>query len=55
MVKHSPHKNWKGHCRFLCSPNKHRGQGRAYREPWQVLRKIGKKRRIRRGDLGDQA
>lgn len=50
-VSQSPHKNWKG-C-ALCKPNKIRGRGRAYREPWQAVKATGRKRRIRRGDLGD--
>lgn len=49
----SPHKPYKG-CQ-LCRPNKNQRQGRATREPWPVLREIGKKRRVRRGDLGDAA
>ncbi|MFI1012966.1 hypothetical protein [Streptomyces sp. NPDC020965] len=51
-MAHSPHRRWKG-C-GLCSPHKHKGHGRAVRDPWPVLRKTGKKRRLRRGDLGDQ-
>ena len=51
-MAHSPHRQRKG-C-YLCKQHKHRGHGRAVREPWAVLRKIGKKRRVRRGDLGDE-
>lgn len=50
-MAHSPHKQRKG-C-ALCKPHKDRRLGRAAREPWPVLRKVGKKRRVRRGDLGD--
>jgi len=50
-MAHSPHKPYKG-CQ-LCKPHKNQRQGRAVREPWAVLRQIGKKRRVRRGDLGD--
>lgn len=50
-MAHSPHKNWKG-CR-LCKPHKLRANGRAVRDPWAALRKIGKRRRVSRGDLGD--
>lgn len=35
-MSQSPHKSWKG-C-ALCKPNKIRGQGRAYREPRQVVK-----------------
>lgn len=54
MVKHSPHKRWKGHC-ALCSHwnGKSRNEGLAARTPWPVLRKLGKKRRVSRRDLGD--
>ena len=50
-MAHSSHRQHKG-CR-LCKPHKDRHNGRAAREPWAVLRQIGRKRRIRRGDLGD--
>lgn len=50
-MSHSPHKNWKG-C-ALCKQHKRRGQGRSKRDPWQVVRATGRKRRMRRGDLGD--
>lgn len=49
----SPHKPYKG-CP-LCSWHKDQRHGRAVREPWHVLRQIGKARRVRRGDLGDAA
>jgi hypothetical protein len=42
-------KNQKG-C-ALCKPHKDHRCGRAFREPWAVLRKIGKKRRIKRGEI----
>ena len=51
-MAHSPHRQHKG-CQ-LCKSHKNRRHGRAVREPWPVLRKIGKKRRVRRGDLGDE-
>lgn len=44
----SPHQNHKG-C-MMCKPNKRRGRGRAFRDPWPVLRKLGKKRRLGRHD-----
>jgi hypothetical protein len=36
----------------MCKSHKHRGAGRATKEPVAVLRKIGKQRRVRRGDFG---
>lgn len=53
-MAHSPHKRWKGHCRYLCRPNKHMGQGRSQKDPWNTVKKIGKKRRYTRRYLGDQ-
>lgn len=50
-MAHSPHRQHKG-CQ-VCTPHKNRRNGRAVREPWPVLRKIGKRRRISRGALGD--
>lgn len=50
-MAHSPHRQWKG-CR-TCRPHKDRRLGRAWREPWPVLRTLGKLRRISRHDLGD--
>jgi hypothetical protein len=50
-MAHSPHRRWKG-C-GLCKPWKYKDHGRREREPWRVRREIGKKRRLRRGDLGD--
>lgn len=47
-MAHSPHRSWRG-CP-LCKPQKRRGQGRAYRDPWRVVRQYGRKRRYRRGD-----
>ena len=52
-MAHSPHRRQKGCC-GMCSPNKLKGAGRSVREPWAVLRKLGKIRRVTRGDLGDQ-
>lgn len=50
-MAHSPHKQYKG-CQ-LCKPHKNRGNGRARREPWAVLCKLGKRRRLSRKVLGD--
>lgn len=46
-MAHSPHKRWRG-C-ALCKPHKARGI-RAAAEPFRVLRKLGKKRRLGRHD-----
>lgn len=51
-MAHSSHRRMPA-C-YLCKPHKHRDAGRAVRAPWPVLRALGKKRRVRRGDLGDQ-
>ncbi len=51
-MAHSPHRRHKG-CQ-LCKPHKHKDAGRAVREPWAVLRQLGKKRRVKRGDLGNE-
>jgi hypothetical protein len=51
-MSHSPHRRWKG-C-AMCKPHKFRENGQAERQPFAVLRKIGKKRRVERKDLGDQ-
>jgi hypothetical protein len=53
MVKHSPHKRWKGHCIGLCAPHKIKGNGLAEKTPWRELRKLGLKRRVSRRSLGD--
>lgn len=50
-MAHSPHRQHKG-CP-LCKPHKSKRQGRSVREPWPVLRTLGKRRRVRRRDLGD--
>jgi hypothetical protein len=52
-MAHSPHRRWRG-C-TVCKPHTYRGAGRSAKEPWAVLRQLGKKRRVRRGDLGDAA
>ena len=39
-MAHSPHRQYKG-CQ-LCKPHKNRRNGRAVREPWAVLRQVGK-------------
>lgn len=44
-------RQWKG-CQ-LCKPHKHAALSRAEREPFAVLRRIGKRRRVQRHDLGD--
>lgn len=36
----------------MCKPHKRRGQGRSVRDPWAVVRKLGRGRRLKRGDLG---
>lgn len=50
-MAHSPHKRWKG-C-AMCKPHKFKDHGRREREPWRVLRFLGKRRRITRHDMGD--
>ena len=50
-MAHSPHRQHKG-CQ-PCKPHKNRRNGRAVRDPWPVLRKLGKRRRLGRNDLGD--
>lgn len=37
----------------MCKPHKQAKNGQAARKPWPELRKIGKKRRVSRHDLGD--
>ncbi|MGV9311253.1 hypothetical protein ACWDR0_03550 [Streptomyces sp. NPDC003691] len=51
-MAHSPHRRRKG-C-GLCKPHKLRGYGRSVRDPWPVARKLGRKRRFGRRDVGDQ-
>lgn len=46
-------RRWKG-CQ-LCKPHKHAGYGDAARKSWQELRRIGRRRRVTRHDLGDAA
>ena len=46
-------RRWKG-CQF-CKPHKHAACGQAHRKAWPDLRRIGKKRRVSRHDLGDAA
>jgi hypothetical protein len=46
MVKHSPHKPYKGHC-ALCGHYKGH-QGNSWHVPWQVLKAVGVKRRYSR-------
>lgn len=49
-MAHSPHKSYRG-C-AMCKPWKRRGAGRAVKEPVAVLRRLGKRRRLSRRDLG---
>lgn len=51
-MAHSPHRQWKG-LRADNRIQKDRRLGRAWRDPWPVLRTLGKLRRISRHDLGD--
>ncbi len=37
----------------MCKPNKFKDNGQAERKTWPELRKLGKKRRVTRKDLGD--
>ncbi|MBF9523055.1 MULTISPECIES: hypothetical protein [Mycobacteroides] len=50
MSGNHPSRSWRG-C-AMCKPHKRRGAGRAAKEPTAVLRKLGKKRRLTRHDLG---
>lgn len=50
-MAHSTHRRWKG-CQ-LCKPQKFRDLGQAKRKPVGELRRIGKRRRVSRHDLGD--
>ncbi len=50
-MAHSPHRQQKG-CP-LCKPHKNRRDGQAVRKPFSELRKLGKRRRVSRRDLGD--
>lgn len=50
-MAHSPHRRRKG-C-GVCKPHKHKGHGRAAREPVPVLRKLGRLRRLPRHYVGD--
>ena len=52
-MAHSPHRRWKG-CP-LCKDHKFRDHGQAVRKPIAELRKIGKRKRVGRHDLGDAA
>lgn len=49
MTKHSTHVRWKGHCML---EDKWRCNG-ARRVPWNVMRKLGKKRRLTNKRLDD--
>lgn len=51
-MAHSPHRRHKG-CR-ICTPHKDLRLGRGEREPWRVIRALGKRRRLTHRDLGDQ-
>lgn len=48
MMAHSPHRRWKGHC-MLCAPYPVRGNGWIKKMPFSVARKLGRKRRTKRG------
>ena len=50
-MAHSPHRRWKG-CQ-MCKNHKFRDHGRAVRDPWTVLRKLGRRRRAGRHDIPD--
>jgi hypothetical protein len=50
-MAHSPHRRWRG-CR-VCDTHKIRGAGRAHKDPFPLIRKLGKRRRLTRHDLGD--
>lgn len=52
MSQHHPGRSWRG-C-AMCKPHKRRGAGRAAKEPVAVLRKLGKRRRLARGELGQR-
>jgi hypothetical protein len=52
-MAHSPHRRSKG-CQ-LCKAWKFRDHGQRQRQPTSVHRKIGKRRRVTRHDLGDYA
>jgi hypothetical protein len=54
-MAHSPHKRWRGCC-LMCSSlrGKLRGTSLRDRQAHRDHRKIGKTRRLRRHDLGDQ-
>jgi hypothetical protein len=47
---HHPSRSWRG-C-AMCKRHKRRGAGRAVKDPTAVLRKLGKRRRVSRRDLG---
>jgi hypothetical protein len=50
MPGHHSSRSWRG-C-AMCKPQKRRGAGRAAKEPIAVRRKLGKKRRLSRRELG---
>jgi hypothetical protein len=51
QMARTSNRRWKG-C-MLCKPWKHAGCGAAERKPTAELRRIGKRRRVSRHDLGD--
>ncbi|PJJ58580.1 hypothetical protein CLV56_2832 [Mumia flava] len=51
MTSAHPSRSWRG-C-AMCKPQKRRGQGRRQRDPIAVQRKLGKRRRYTRTDVGD--
>jgi hypothetical protein len=50
MPSHHPSRSWRG-C-AMCKPYKRRGAGRAVKDPIAVARKLGKRKRLSRRDLG---
>jgi hypothetical protein len=50
MPSHHPSRSWRG-C-AMCKPHKRRGVGRAVKDPIAVPRKLGKRKRLTRRDLG---
>jgi len=51
-MAHSSHKRWRGCC-MMCGYHTLTGQGRKYKDPWAVQRKLGKSKRLTRKYLGD--
>ena len=51
MPNHHPSRSWRG-C-AMCKMHKRRGAGRAVKDPVAVVRKLSKRRRLSRRELGD--